>query len=158
MCLKGSFYILFCENRKEERMQLINPLSIRNFEISRRAVLLGGISFLISFLLPRIASAKKSSVEIEAPEKAKKGESIAIKLKVKHKGNNISHYTNWVYLKVNGKEIKRWEYSSTNLPADENFTVEASYKIDGPAEVTAMANCNLHGSSGERSLKIIADI
>ena len=111
--------------------------------------------FLICFTVHPL-SADKSSVSIDTPDKAVKGSLIKIKLTVTHKGNNFFHYTNRVYLKINGKDIQRWEYSSGNRPESETFTREIDYTVEGsgPVNIEAEANCNLHGSTGKAEKKI----
>lgn len=56
--------------------------------------------------------------------------------------------TKWVRVKVDGEEIKRWEYSMGSLPESARFTTEVTLLITGPCEVEAEASCNLHGSKG----------
>lgn len=92
------------------------------------------------------ASANKSSVEIEAPGKAVKGEEITIKVHVSHDGNSFMHHTDWVYIKINGEEVKRWEYSMFGKPPSEAFTKEITYTVNERLEIEAKAHCNLHGS------------
>jgi desulfoferrodoxin (superoxide reductase-like protein) len=55
---------------------------------------------------------------------------------------------------VNGKEVERWEYSWRKLPPDAVFTKEIKYKVEGPIEIKAEANCNIHGSKGPAIKKI----
>ena len=109
------------------------------------------LAIFILFLMlcvPVHSAADKSSVTIEAPEKAEKGSEIIIRVSVKHGGNNFFHYTDWVSASINGKEVKRWEFSAFNRPEAENFSREIRYKVNGPLEITAEANCSLHGSAG----------
>lgn len=94
------------------------------------------------------ALADKSAVQIDAPLTAAKGDEITIKLNVTHHGNNMFHYTNWVYVKANGKEIARWTFSSTKTPESENFIKEVKYTLNEPVQIEAEANCNIHGSTG----------
>lgn len=94
------------------------------------------------------AVANKSSVQIVAPDSAAVGSEITIELHVSHNGNNFLHYTEWVYVTVNGEEIKRWEFSNFNKPEDENFTRTITYTVTGPLEITAESSCNIHGSAG----------
>ena len=106
---------------------------------------------LVMFLFfPAPSSANKSSVTIEAPEKAEKGSEITIRVNVYHSGNNLFHYTDWVSVSVNGKEVKRWEFSSFKRPEEENFSREIQYRVNGPMEILAEANCNMHGSAGPK--------
>jgi len=111
----------------------------------------GKILFCLTaiFLLSTgIALADKSAVTIIAPESAAKGTEVTIKLNVTHHGNNMLHYTKWVYIKINGKEIARWDFSATNTPESENFTKEIKYTVNEPAQIEAEASCNIHGSAG----------
>jgi desulfoferrodoxin (superoxide reductase-like protein) len=111
-----------------------------------------GIVFL-GFALVSLACAgevfaDKSSVKIEAPEVAEKGEEIVIKILVFHNGNNFIHYTNWVDVKINDKPAKRWTFSASDRPEAENFTREVTYRVTEPVTIVAEANCILHGSEG----------
>ena len=100
------------------------------------------------------AFANKTSVEIQAPESAKIGSKITITVRVIHEGNNFMHYTDWVYLKVNGKEVARWDFSRSARPESEVFTRQVEYTVTGPLTIEAMGNCNLHGSTGSRSATV----
>ena len=104
--------------------------------------------FLFILCFPGLSSADKSFVTVEAPENAEKGSEIIIRINVKHSGNNFLHYTDRVYVSVNGKEIKRWEFSAFNRPEAENFSREIRYRVNGPLEIVAEANCSIHGSAG----------
>jgi len=108
--------------------------------------------FLIFFT--GTAFADKTSVTIDAQDTVKKGSEITIKVNVTHKGNNFVHYTNWVYLKANGKEIARWEFSMGNRPEDEKFAIEINNTDTEPTEIISEGNCNLHGTKGPAVLKI----
>ncbi|MFH1760371.1 MAG: desulfoferrodoxin family protein [bacterium] len=103
---------------------------------------------LILVLQGNIAFAGKASVQIEAPESATMGEVILIQLHVSHEGNNFIHYTDWVYVKINGSEIKRWAFSNFDKPESENFTRTINHTMTGPIEIIAEADCNMHGSAG----------
>jgi desulfoferrodoxin (superoxide reductase-like protein) len=94
------------------------------------------------------AVANKTSVKILAPDSAAVGSEITIELQVSHDGNNFLHYTEWVYVKINGEEIKRWEFGNFSKPEDENFTRAITYTVTGPLDITAESNCNIHGSEG----------
>ncbi|MCJ7772425.1 MAG: class II SORL domain-containing protein [Desulfobacterales bacterium] len=108
--------------------------------------------FLIFFT--GTAFANKTSVNIEAPDSARKGTEITIKINVTHRGNNFIHYSNWVYVKANGEEIARWNFSMGNRPEDEKFSREVKYTVTGPTEIIAEGNCNIHGSNGQAVIKI----
>jgi desulfoferrodoxin (superoxide reductase-like protein) len=93
-------------------------------------------------------SANKSSVRIVAPETAAAGEQITIELHVSHKGNSFFHYTDRVQALINGQEAQRWEYSARNRPESENFVITLQHTMNEPIEISAEANCNMHGSDG----------
>ncbi|MFH1977058.1 MAG: desulfoferrodoxin family protein [Pseudomonadota bacterium] len=103
---------------------------------------------LFFFLSLGIAFASRSSVSLTAPESVPKGTEVTISVNVTHSGNSMFHYTNWVYVKVNGKEVARWGFSAMKTPESENFTKEFKYTVNEPAQIEAEANCNIHGSTG----------
>lgn len=111
-------------------------------------------------LATSVALGNKTSVTVQAPEKAEKGTEITITINVMHSGNSRLHHTDWVYLKINGEEVKRWEYDKNNLPPGENFTLEYKYVIAEDASdndeliIEAKGNCNVHGSNGESTVTV----
>jgi desulfoferrodoxin (superoxide reductase-like protein) len=102
------------------------------------------------------AWANKTRVEIKAPAEVKAGTEVTITISVMHKGNSKTHHTDWVYLKINGKEVKKWEYPKESLPPGENFTVEYKYVASGELKLEAEGHCNIHGTAGpaNASLKV----
>jgi len=105
-------------------------------------------------LYARSAFANKSSTSIEAPQTVPKGSEATIRVTVTHKGNNFLHYTNWLKVIVNQKEIARWDFSSGQRPEAEIFTREVKLNATEDLEVTAEAHCNMHGSTGPTTIKI----
>jgi len=102
---------------------------------------------ILSVLLSGNLYANKSDVVITVPDTAVKESGIIIKINVTHSANNFMHHTQWAYIKVNGKEIGRWEY-----PFDDNdFSKEVKVKVTGPLEIEAMSSCNIHGSTGVKT-------
>lgn len=101
---------------------------------------------LAGFLLAPPAFANKSAVTIEAPQEAAAGEEITIVLHVSHDGNSFFHYTKWVELRINGDTAKRWEYSMTNRPEAETFSVRFTPSVENRLDLEAEASCNMHGS------------
>jgi desulfoferrodoxin (superoxide reductase-like protein) len=95
-----------------------------------------------------VAYANKTTVQIEATESAAVGIEIPIELHVSHQGNSFLHYTKWVYVAIDGKEVKRWTFSGFNKPESENFTREITHTLTGPIKITAEGECNIHGSGG----------
>lgn len=92
------------------------------------------------------ALANKSAVRLEAPVRAGQGEKITIKVFVTHSANNFFHHTKEVYLRINGQEAARWEFSWTKLPEAAEFSRTFEYVMDGPLTLESAAFCNVHGS------------
>ncbi|MGQ9801505.1 MAG: desulfoferrodoxin family protein [Candidatus Saccharicenans sp.] len=115
------------------------------------------VILVLSLLLVMLAHpllANKSAVSIEAPAAVKAGEEVTIIVNVIHRGNSSLHYTKRLVVKANGKEIARWDFSSSNRPEAENFSREIKLKIEAETEIVAEASCNLHGSAGPASVRI----
>jgi desulfoferrodoxin (superoxide reductase-like protein) len=102
------------------------------------------------------AWANKSETKIEAQESAGKGSEITIKVTVTHSANSYFHYTEWLWVQVNGKEIAKWEYSGSNRPEDATFTKEIKLKVDGDLDIKGKASCSIHGSANEATAKVMA--
>ena len=77
-----------------------------------------------------------------------------VKIQITHSANSVFHYTNWVQVKVNGKDTVLWEYSMGNRPEGAIFTKEVKLMVNEPLEIVVEANCNLHGSAGPAKKKI----
>jgi desulfoferrodoxin (superoxide reductase-like protein) len=101
------------------------------------------------------AWANKAEVKIEAPESAENGSEITIKVTVIHSANSFFHYTEWLWVQVNGKEIAKWEYSSGNRPENATFTKEIKVKVDSNLEIKGKASCNIHGSANDAVAKVM---
>ncbi len=121
----------------------------------QKSFLVISVLLLFACLAPLDALANKSAVKIEAPSEAAKGSDIVIKLTVTHKGNSALHYTKWLKVSVNGKPLEQWEYSSSRRPDGETFTKEITVKAADNMDITAEASCNLHGSAGPATTKIV---
>lgn len=115
------------------------------------------LTLIVTLLFSFNSFANKTSVSVVAPEKATKGSEVTVKIEVKHMGNTKAHYTDWVWVKINGEEYKRWEYTPDHLPENQNFTVEFTIKVEETIEIEAEGNCNKHGSKGENKVKIIVE-
>ena len=92
--------------------------------------------------------ANKTSVEVKAPAEIKKGTEVTLVLSVFHNGNSKSHHTDWVELKINGKEVKKWQYDKDNLPPAGDFVLEYKYVVTENLNIEAQGHCNIHGSAG----------
>ena len=100
--------------------------------------------------------ANKSSASIEVPESIPKGSEITIRVTVTHNANNFLHYTKWLQIMINGQEVSRWDYTLSQKPESAIFTKEIKYKVDGDIEIKAEASCNIHGSAGPATAKVLA--
>jgi desulfoferrodoxin (superoxide reductase-like protein) len=94
------------------------------------------------------ARADKPVVTVEAPDQVAKGTEIIIKVHVTHNENTFLHYVSWLRVRVNGEEIKDWEYSIDHRPEGARFTKDIRLVIRETSEIEAEANCSLHGSKG----------
>ena len=112
------------------------------------------ISILFLLVSATAAFADKASVSLTVPESVKKGTEITIKIKVTHSANNFIHHVDWAKISVDGKEIKRWVFSWTNTPESKIFEREFKYVVNAPVEVSAEADCNIHGSKGPEKASI----
>jgi uncharacterized protein (DUF2126 family) len=90
----------------------------------------------MTFVLAGTATANESSVTIIAPDNAALGSEITIELQASHSGNNFLHYTEWMYVEVNGKEIKRWEFSNCKRSQG-----TASALFPGTRSTTSTSSC-----------------
>ncbi len=122
-------------------------------KVRKNFVILGLACVLLAF--PANGAANKSSVKLEAPAAVEKGSEIIIKILVSHKGNNFLHYTNWVELKINDKIVQRWTFAAFSRPEEEIFSKEILYKITEQITISAEANCNIHGSEGPATRRVL---
>ena len=116
------------------------------------------LSIVFSFLILQLTSnafANKSAVAVQAPASAAKGSEITIRVTVTHNANNFLHYTEWVSVMVDNQEIAKWTYTGGNRPDGEVFTKEVKYTLNGNVEIIAQASCNLHGSEGPATAKVL---
>ncbi len=104
----------------------------------------------------RLAFADKSAVSISAPAAAAKGEEVIVKITVTHSANSSLHYTQWLKVWANGKELASFIYSGSQLPEGATFAKELKTRITEDTEIKAEASCNIHGSKGPQTVKIIA--
>jgi len=110
---------------------------------------------MIGLLYGQDVLANKSATSIEVPESITKGSELTIRVTVTHNANNFIHHTKWLQVMVNGKEIARWDYTMTQLPEGATFTKEIKYKAEGDIEIKAEASCNIHGSAGPSTAKVL---
>ena len=110
---------------------------------------------IMVFIISSAAFANKSAVTIStSAQKVKKGTEVTITLNIAHKGNSKMHHTDWVSLKINGKEVKKWNYDKKNLPTAGEFTLTYTFVADEALKIEAQSDCNLHGSAGIASASV----
>lgn len=122
--------------------------------LPRRLLVLFAFVALMIPLFHSSALANKSVVVIQAPSTVQRGSELVIQVKVTHDGNSFIHYTEWVYVMVNGKEIARWKYKASERPEGDTFTKETKFAATDNLEIKAEASCNLHGSAGPATVKV----
>jgi len=110
---------------------------------------------MIVFLYGQDVWGNKSATSIEVPENITKSSEITIRVTVTHNANSFIHHTKWLQVMINGKEIARWDYTMGNRPEDATFTKEVKYKAEGDIEIKAEASCNIHGSAGPSTVKVL---
>jgi desulfoferrodoxin (superoxide reductase-like protein) len=123
----------------------------------KKGMLYGVVVLAILLFQVGIASANRSEASVEGPTQAAKGSEVTLRINVNHNANTASHYTEWVKVMANKKEIARWDYAKENRPEGSVFTKEIKIKVTEDTEIVAEASCNNHGSKGPSEHKIIVE-
>ena len=114
----------------------------------RRRMLVGVVMLAMVVFQINVASANKSEASIEGPTEAAKGSEVTLRITATHSANTASHYTEWLKVTANKKEVARWDYTKENRPEGAVFTKEMKSKVTEDTEIVAEASCNNHGSKG----------
>jgi desulfoferrodoxin (superoxide reductase-like protein) len=120
----------------------------------KKSIALGMLILAILLLQGGPALANKSATSIEGPTSVEKGTEVTLRVNVRHSSNSSSHYTEWLKVTANKKEIARWDYSKDKRPEAAEFTKEIKIKVMEDTEIIAEASCNNHGSRGPATHKI----
>lgn len=120
----------------------------------KKSIALGMLILAVLLLHAGPALANKSVASIEGPTSVAKGTEVTLRVTVKHSSNSSSHYTEWLKVTANKKEIARWDYSKDKQPEAAEFTKEIKIKVMEDTEIIAEASCNNHGSRGPATHKI----
>lgn len=120
----------------------------------KKSIVLGILILSVLFIQIGPALANKSGVSIEGPSSVAKGTEVTLRITVTHNANSPSHYTEWVKVMANKKEIARWDYTKDNRSEAAEFTKEIKFKVTEDTEAVAEASCNNHGSRGPAIHKI----
>ena len=114
----------------------------------RRRMLVGVVMLAMVVFQINVASANKSEASMEGPTEAAKGSEVTLRITATHSANTASHYTEWLKVTANKKEVARWDYTKENRPEGAVFTKEMKIKVTEDTEIVAEASCNNHGSKG----------
>ena len=120
----------------------------------KKMVTVATLSVLVFCLSVGVATADKSSVTLDVPQSVQKEAELTIRVTVTHSANTALHYTEWLKVTVNQKEVARWDYTSNSRPEAAVFTKELKLKAAENMEITAQASCNNHGSKGPGTVKV----
>ena len=121
----------------------------------KKVIVFGVFMMAISLVQVSGAFANKSEASIEGPTDAVKGSEVTLRITVTHNANTASHYTEWLKVMANKKEVGRWDYTKENRPEGAVFTKEIKIKVMENTEIVAEASCNNHGSKGPAKHKIM---
>ncbi|MFB3884026.1 MAG: desulfoferrodoxin family protein [Thermodesulfobacteriota bacterium] len=121
----------------------------------KKGMLFGMIGLVILLFQVGIASANRSEASIDGPTQAAKGSEVTLRITVTHNANTASHFTEWLKVTGNKKEIARWDYTRENRPEGAVFAKEIKIKATEDMEIVAEASCNNHGSKGPAKHKIM---
>jgi len=121
----------------------------------QKGVLVGIVVLAILLFQVSLAPANKSEASIEAPTEVVKGSEVMLRITATHNVNTASHYTEWLKVMANKKEVARWDYTKENRPEGAVFTKEIKIKVTEDVEIVAEASCNNHGSRGPAKHKIM---
>jgi desulfoferrodoxin (superoxide reductase-like protein) len=119
-----------------------------------KSIALGMLILATLLLQGGPALANKAATSIEGPTSVAKGTEVTLRVTVTHNANSASHYTKWLKVTANKKEIARWDYTKEKRPEAAEFTKEIKIKVMEDTEIIAEASCNNHGSRGPATHKI----
>ena len=119
-----------------------------------RGMLLGIVMLAVLLFQVSVVCANKSEATIEGPTQAAKGSEVTLRITATHNANSASHYTEWLKVTANKKEVARWDYTKENRPEGAVFTKEIKIKVLEDTEIVAEASCNNHGSKGPAKYNI----
>ena len=120
----------------------------------KKSIGLGMLALALLLLQGGPVLANKSGASIEGPTNVVKGTEVTLRVTVTHNANSSSHYTEWLKVTANKKEIAHWDYSKDKRPEAAEFTKEIKIQVMEDTEVVAEASCNNHGSRGPATHKI----
>ena len=121
----------------------------------KKLMVFGVFMMAISLVQVSGAFANKSEASIEGPTEAVKGSEVTLRITASHSANTASHYTEWLRVTANKKDIARWDYTKESRPEGAVFTKEFKIKVTEETEIVAEASCNNHGSKGPAKHKIV---
>ena len=120
----------------------------------KRGMLFGIVVMAVLLFQVNGPFANKAEVSIEGPTQAAKGSEVTLRITATHNANTASHYTEWLKVTANKKEVAKWDYTKESRPEGAVFTKEIKIKVTEDTEIVAEASCNNHGSKGPAKHKI----
>jgi desulfoferrodoxin (superoxide reductase-like protein) len=129
----------------------MNPFGGREM---KKSIVLGMLILAVLLLQGGPALANKSAASVEGPTNVAKGTEVTLRVTAMHNANSASHYTEWLKVTANKKEVARWDYDKDKRPEGAEFTKEIKIKVMEDTEIIAEASCNNHGSRGPATHKI----
>ncbi len=103
----------------------------------KKSIALGMLVLVILVLQVGPTLANKSATSIEGPSSVAKGTEVTLRVTVTHNANSASHYTEWLKVTANKKEIGRWDYSKDKRPEAAEFIKEIKIKVTEDTEIIA---------------------
>ena len=119
-----------------------------------KIMVFGVFMMAISLVQVSGAFANKSEASIEGPTEAARGSEVTLRITATHNANTASHYTEWLKVTANNKEVARWDFTKDKRPEGAVFTKEVKIKVTEDTEIVAEASCNNHGGKGPVKHKI----
>ena len=120
----------------------------------KKVMVFGVFMMAISLVQVSGTYANKSEASIEGPTEAAKGSEVTLRITASHSANTASHYTEWLKVTANNKEVARWDFTKDKRPEGAVFTKEVKIKVTEDTEIVAEASCNNHGGKGPVKHKI----
>ena len=114
----------------------------------KKVMLFGIVVLAILLFQANVAPANKAEASIDGPTHAAKGSEVTLRITATHNANTASHYTEWLKVMANQKEVAHWDYTKDNRPEGAVFIKEIKIKVTEDTEIVAESSCNNHGSKG----------
>ncbi|WP_158308902.1 desulfoferrodoxin family protein [Methanocella arvoryzae] len=118
-------------------------------------ILLPCLALVLLLAASGIASADRAEVDVDAPDTARPGETVQVKLNVHHEDSAPGHYVDSVKLYDGDRLLKEWTYDNSNFERAEEWSVTYTGSFDRDVNLRAVVNCNLHGGEPDTEVIIV---